>query len=107
MDESNPQTQNPNISLDTPSLSQGQPMIDHIMKKKGHWSLVAVVMVLLAVFFVGWWYTSQMAIEPVIQQPQVNQEAREDTMINKDIQEANLGDLDVEFQAVDSDLNSL
>lgn len=105
MDNLNPQMQNPNVPPMTPP-STGGAMPSMPAKNKSMW-LWIVVAVAVVVAGLAWWYISQMAVEPVAQQPKVNQEAREDTMINKDIQEADLGDLDMEFQAVDSDLNSL
>lgn len=104
MDELN-QIQNPNMSV--PGQSTGPtPMPSISAKKKNLW-LRVIIGIAVAVAGLAWWYISRMAVEPVVQQSQVNQEAREDTMISKDIQEADLGDLDMEFQAVDSDLNSL
>ena len=106
MDESNP-IQNPNVA---PPLVGGQgPMMDHITKKKSHWALVSVVIVLVVVFFVAWWYVNQMSFKliPVVQQPATNQEAREDIMINNEIQAADSTDIDSEFKEVDTDINSL
>ncbi|MDP3697782.1 MAG: hypothetical protein Q8R55_07285 [Candidatus Taylorbacteria bacterium] len=112
MDNQNPQMQNPNVPPMTPAGGQPMgptaPMMSQMsMKKKGPW-LWIIIGIAAAVAGVAWWYISQMAVEPVGQQPSpVNQEAREDTMLSKDIQEADLGDLDKEFQAIDNDLNSL
>lgn len=69
------------------------------------WIIIAIVVLAGSV---AWWYLSRMmsSVEPVVQQqPQINQEAREDMLIDDDIQSANLGDLDMEFKSIDNDLN--
>ena len=99
MDEIN-QIQNPNISS-IPSTPQAMP------PKNNYWFWI-VIAVILVVSGLAWWYIGQMDSEvPVIGQPQINKEAREDTMINNEIQGVDLGDLDEEFMEVDKDLNSL
>lgn len=106
MDELN-QIQNPNVSPPASQPMGPMPSTQMPIKKKGPW-LWVIIGIAVAVAGLAWWYISQMAVESVgQQQPPVNQEAREDTMINKDIQEADLGNLDAEFQSVDSDMNSL
>lgn len=103
MDELN-QIQNPNV---TPTVLPNQSMSTGPIKKKSPllWIILAVV---VAAAGLAWWYISQMEAEPVVfDQPKINKEAREDTMISKDVQEVDLGNLDAEFKAMDSDLNSL
>lgn len=76
--------------------------------KKGSNLFLFVVAVILVVGGLLWWYVSQMAVEaPAVQQVQVDQEAREDTLLDRDIQETDLGNLDKEFEAVDKDINGL
>ena len=104
MEEFN-QIQNPNI----PSANSDQmpSMTQTPMKKKGSLFLV-VILVLVAVGAFAWWYIGQMNDEPVVvNQPQVNQDVREDIQINKELGEIDLGNLNAEFQAIDTDLNSL
>ncbi len=110
MDELN-QMQNPNVPPMTPAGGQPMgptpPMMPKMsMEKKGSW-LWIIIGIAVAVAGLAWWYIGRMAVEPGVQQPQINKEAREDMIIGNDIQEASLGDLDMEFQAVDQDLNSL
>lgn len=97
--------QNPNVPPMTPPSTGGaMPAIPAKSKSLWLWIIIAIA---AAGAGLAWWYISQMAVEPVVQQPKVNQEVRDDTMISKDIQEADLGDLNMEFQAVDGDLNGL
>ena len=103
MDNLNP-IQNPSVP---PSMSSSQPLGAMPAKKKSPLFLIVVV-VILAFGALVWWYVSRMAVEPVVQlPPSQNQEVREDTLLNKEVQDTDLGNLDAEFQAVDSDLNSL
>ena len=104
MEEFN-QIQNPNI----PSADSGQmPSTSQMSMKKKSPLFLVIVLVLVAVGAFAWWYVGQMNDEPVVvSQPQVNQDAREDIEINKELGEIDLGNLNAEFQAIDTDLNSL
>lgn len=106
MDELN-QIQNPNMPSAGGSMGPMPSMSPMPAKSKSVW-LWVVIAVVLVVAGVAWWYINQMTVEPVVQQgPSVNQEAREDMMINKDIQATDSTDVDSEFKAIDSDINSL
>lgn len=83
-------------------------VMEEFVQKKSHWTIVGVVVGAIIVLFVIWWYILQVKVEaPVTGQPQINQEAREDAVLNSEIEQTNLGNVDVEFQSIDSDLNSL
>lgn len=103
MDELN-QIQNPNVTpSQMPSMSQ-MPM------KKNNYLFPVTVGVLVTVGAFAWWYIGQMNNGPVaVNQPEIkiNQDAREDALIIKSVGEVDMGNLDTEFQAVDSDINSL
>lgn len=115
MDEQN-QMQNPNMSMPSaPSGGSGpmgqMPPIQSMpsMPAKGRsmlmWVIIAIALVVTGV---AWWYISQIEVEPMVQgQPNVDKEAREDMMINKDIQEADSVNIDSEFKTVDNDINTL
>ncbi|MDO8496676.1 MAG: hypothetical protein Q7S43_04495 [bacterium] len=91
------QIQNPNISPVSP-----MPI------KHKNYLFLAIILVIGVVSFMAWWYINQMkVVVPVTNQPEVNQEAREDAVLNNEIQQTDLGDLDAEFKSIDSDLNSL
>ena len=108
MDELN-QIQNPNIPppADGPTGPTSPMMPQVSMKKKGPW-LWVIIGIVAAVAGLAWWYINNMTVQPVVQQqPVINQEAREDISIGNEIKETDLGNLDKEFQAIDSDLNSL
>lgn|SRR3989344_3096670 len=103
----NPQMQNPNVTPPTGGLGVPNQSTDTTTKKKSHLFLT-VVLSLVAVGVFAWWYISQMSDEPVVvNPPKINQEAREDTQINAEIGGVDTGNLDAEFQAIDTDLNSL
>ena len=85
-----------------PAMPGGMPG-----KKKSMW-LWVIIAVAVAVAGAAWWYINRMVVEPVVQQqPAIDQEARKDMMIGKDIQAADSTNIDAEFQSIDSDLNSL
>lgn len=109
MDELN-QIQNPNVTSGLPSQpGQVSPMSQMPVKKKSYLFPITLVL-LVAIGAFSWWYIGQMNDEPVVvNQPEVkvNQDAREDIQTSKEIGEVDMGNLDVEFQAVDSDMNSL
>ncbi len=99
MDEIN-QIQNPNISP--------MPSMPQVTVKKGNYWFWIVVAIILVVGGLVWWYVGQMAVDaPIVGQPQINKEAREDMMISNDIQAVDPGNLDKEFMEIDKDLNSL
>lgn len=112
MDELN---QNPNITIQPGQPpSQGDPaQYQQSMqptskgKKPGplFWFLI-IAIVAVGVFI--WWYLGQMSPEPALtEQPKINQEARQDALINNEIQNIDLGNIDKEFDSIDKDLNSL
>ena len=69
------------------------------------WIVIAII---LASGGLAWWYVSQMGNDmPLVEQTQIDQEAREDAMISGEIQEADPGNVDAEFQAIDNDMNNL
>lgn len=117
MDEQN-QMQNPDISSSAGGMDSVNPapmpvmppmpsMQDVPSKSKSIW-LWVVILGALIVAGVAWWYISQMAVEPLVQQePAINQEARTDILINKEIQGAGAANIDSEFKAIDADINSL
>lgn len=83
-------------------------VMQEFVEKKSHWTIVGIVAGTVTTLFVIWWYVTQMKVEePVVGQPQTNQEAREDAVLNSEIEQTDLGDLDTEFKSIDSDLNSL
>ena len=110
MDEIN-QIQNPNIppmsSSPSGPVQPMNPMPQTMPKKDNYWFWI-VIAVILVVGGLVWWYVNQMTIEaPIMGQPQINKEAREDIMMSNDIEGTDLGDLNKEFMEVDKDLNSL
>ena len=111
MDELN-NIQNPNIPSGLPSQGmpggQMSPMPQASMTKKSRSTFWITILALAAVGAFAWWYIGQMSDEPlVVNQPNINQEARQDTLISGQIQSVDMGDLDAEFKAIDTDLNSL
>src|SRR3989344_8993439 len=81
---------------------------EEFVQKKSHWTIVGITIGAVVTLFVVWWYVTQMKVEePVVDQPQMNQEARENAVLNSEIQQTDLGNVDVEFESIDSDLNSL
>lgn len=112
MDELN-QTQNPNMTMPGQPAAPApvpapMPQMPVAPAKKKSFLLWIVMGVALAVAGGAWWYISQMAVEPIVQQqPDINQEARIDTMINKDIQSIDDTNLDSEFKTIDADIDSL
>ena len=85
-----------------------QLVMEEFVQKKSHWTIVGIVIGAVIMLFVIWWYVIQMKVEaPITGQPQINQEAREDAALNSEIQQTDLGDVDLEFESIDSDLNSL
>ena len=108
MDEIN-QIQNPNVAPTQGAGGQtsmpGMPVMS--MKKKSQWFWITLV-IIVAIGGLAWWYVSQMGSEiPFVQQPQIDQGAREDAMISGDVQDADSTNVDAEFQNIDKDLNSL
>lgn len=106
MQNSNMPPLNPPTGGGGPDPMGQMPQTPMSMKKKNPWFW----MIIALVFVIGlavWWYLGQNIPEPTVQQPQVNQEAREDIIIDRDINNADLGDINVEFKSIDSDLNSL
>lgn len=85
-----------------------QLVMQEFVEKKSHWTIVGIAIAAVITLFVIWWYVTKIKIEiPVIGQPQVDQEAREDAMLSSEIQQTDVGDVDAEFKSIDSDLNSL
>lgn len=84
-------------------------VMQEFIQKKSHWTIVGVVVMAVTTLFVVWWYITQMRVEAPVTggQPQTNQEAREDTILDNEIQQTDLGNLDAEFESIDNDLNSL
>lgn len=104
----NPQMQNPNMM--PPQMGGGpSPLDGAVVGKKGHWALVVIVLILVVGFFVAWMYVKQMDFGFQLLQPltQVQRDAAEDAMISGEIQSADPGNFDSDFQAIDNDLNSL
>lgn len=110
MDELN-QIQNPNMSMPSqPSGPASMPGVSSSEPAKKGINPLFLLIVAGAVLVAGiaWWYISQMAGEPMVQQQAtVNQEARQDMLINKDIQAIDSTNLDSEFKTIDNDINSL
>lgn len=100
----NQQSQNlPNISQTPPPSMQQQS----VPKQSGYWFWI-VVAIIIAFGGLAWWYVNQLVVEaPIIEQPQVNKEARQDFMIQNEIDEADPGNLDKEFMEIDKDINNL
>ena len=85
-----------------------QLVIEEFVQKKSHWTIVGIVIGAVIMLFVIWWYVIQMKVEaPITGQPQINQEAREDAALNSEIQQTDLGDVDLEFESIYNDLNNL
>ena len=109
MDELN---QMPNTSMpQMPPMAGGSSPVMGIpsrpMKKKIAWFWI-IIAIILVIGGLAWWYVSQMAVEvPLVHQFQSDNDAREDALISRDIQETDTGNVDTEFQTVDKDLNSL
>lgn len=83
-------------------------IMQEFVEKKSHWTIVGLMIGTIIILFVIWGYVTKMRVEaPVIGQPQINQEAREDAVLNSEIEQTDLGDIDAEFKSIDSDLNSL
>lgn len=100
-----------NSNTNTPAPSN-QPVSGPVVGHKSHWFLVAVIIFLLAGALIAWFYSRQMKFDFGINNqnkpktPQ-EQEAREDVVIKNEIESVDVGDLDAEFNSIDSDLNSL
>lgn len=94
------QIQNPNISPVPPTVK---------MPMKKNYIILIVILIIAAIGFLVWWYVDQSKVQmpTVSKQPEVNKEAEEDVQLDAQIQQTDLGDLDAEFQPIDSDLNSL
>jgi hypothetical protein len=83
-------------------------VMEEFVQKKSHWTIVGITIGAVITLFVIWWYVAKMKVEaPVTGQPQTNQEAREDAALSGEIQQTDLGNVDAEFESIDSDLNSL
>lgn len=116
------ENQNSNFSIQTPSTPAApsveqqpvqpapmaqMPAVPMPAKKKNLWFWITVG-TLVAVGGLAWWYVSQMAVEaPVVQQPKIDKQAREDMLLQSEVQATNEGNLDKEFTDIDKDLNSL
>ena len=90
----NPQIQNPN-----PSPSQ-------LVKHHTHWILVAAVIVLVSTFFILRWYVDEMDFK-IGSQSQFQAPLSTEQQLGSEAESVNLGDIDSEFQSIDTDLNSL
>jgi len=85
-----------------------QLIIQEFVQKKSHWTIVGVTIAAVVMLFVVWWYVREMKVDaPFVSQPQIKSEAREDAAIGNSVDEIDLGNVDLEFQSVDQDLNSL
>ena len=95
------------------STQNNEPRFDRLVmeefvQKKSHWTIVGITIGAVITLFVIWWYVAKMKVEtPVVGQPQINQEAKEDAALSGEIQQTDLGNVDAEFESIDSDLNSL
>jgi FtsZ-interacting cell division protein ZipA len=69
--------------------------------------ILAIIIVAILVWY--WWSSSSSAPQQQETSPTVQNPAPNDTTsaINKELEGIDLGDLDREFQNIDSDLNSL
>ncbi len=80
-------------------------MADTLTKKKSHWTVVIVVIIAVIGLFFVWWYVNQMGFNPL---PSTGvRTLSEEARINQDLESIDVGDLDTEFESIDSDLNSL
>jgi hypothetical protein len=114
MDEQNLNPQMPVNPQPMPGQSGGvlptTPQIsDHISKKKGHWLMVAVFLVVIIVAFVVWIYIDKMNFMTEVAQDQTLQNGYDqpEEKFTEDIEKVDLGNLDAEFQDIDRDLSSL
>lgn len=95
-------------STQNDELKFAQLVMQEFVEKKSHWTIVGIVIAAIITLFVIWWYIIQMRVEaPVTGQSQIDQEARENAILDNEIQQTDLGDINAEFKSIDSDLNSL
>lgn len=96
-----------NTDMPSPDKQMSEPVTD----RKWHWILFGVVILFLAGFFITWYYVRQMNFNVGINNNRTTtpeqQEAREDINISNELEGIDVGNLDIEFQSIDSDLNSL
>lgn len=85
-----------------------QLILQEFNQKKGHWTVAVVVIVAVVGLFLVWWYVDRMGFNPL---PSVGvgtpSEETKINQINQELERVDVGDLDAEFEAIDSDLNSL
>lgn len=106
---------NPPMSAPSmPAMPQMPPLQDMISKTAPKKKISALFWILILIVLgatgAAWWYINNqmpMGASAVVSQPKIDKEAREDTQINNDIGDTDLGNVDTEFQSVDQDLNSL
>ncbi len=99
-----PQAGAPNPMYKAPQM----PRMPQVGAKSKVSPLLWVVLVLaLAGAGAAWWYINQMVVEPVVQAPKIDQEAREDKLLSQEVQATDVGDVETEFKSVDGDINSL
>ena len=97
-----PEMQNPNVDPN-PSV------VETPTKKNWYW-VVAVALIMIVVgFSLAWWYMGQMNfnLSPVTGVRTPSPEENEEAQINESIESVDVGNLDVEFEEIDADLNSL
>ena len=97
----------PSMPVNPPTMAQPA---EHVTGKKGHWTLVAIVVVLLVIFLIVMWFINQMsysanqtAIRNNIKPNSVSQEQK----LNAEVDSVNVSNPDNEFKSIDQDLNSL
>ena len=93
-----------------PIKDPNQSITETMANRKGHWLLVAVIILVIAGLFVIWWTIGRTKFN--IEQLLENSISNRDEIINQDnlsqeVNDINLGDLDSEFKAIDVDLNNL
>ena len=98
--------------MQNPNIGPSQPIADMITKNKSHWTIVVAVIILVTAFFMAWWYIGQMNFNlgPMteIRTPSDSEkDAAEEAQISNSLNGVDVGNVDPEFKAIDSDLNSL
>jgi len=93
-----------------PIKDSNQSIAETMVNRKGHWLLVAVIILVIAGLFVIWWAigTTKFNTEQLLENSISN---RNETVsrdnLSQEVNDIDLGDVDSEFKVIDADLNNL
>jgi uncharacterized protein HemX len=108
----NPNFLNPNVPTEgAPNPMYQAPQMPRMPQMASRPKVSPLLWVVLVLALAGagaaWWYINQMVVDPIVEAPKIDQEAREDKLLSQELQGTDVGDVEQEFQDVDKDINSL